>query len=181
MVAVFLYCVLNMPYCPVCGSQVKEDTRFCPKCGHDLKAPIAAQPQYKYEQVKQRPTGVTILAVLQILGGLIFFGLGVLLMAVAGLIGLAGLTDTTVFPAFIGSAVIGIIGVVMLVIGVLSFAVAYGYWNGLGWSWTLGIAITVIGILMSIPSLPQGIIGLAIEALILYYLTRPYVKTWFKK
>jgi multisubunit Na+/H+ antiporter MnhG subunit len=165
----------------MCGSQVNEETRFCPKCGCDLKASIAAQPQYGYEPVKQRPTGVTILAVLQVLGGLIFFGLGVLLMAVAGLIGLAGLTDTTVFPAFIGSAIIGIIGIIMLVIGILGFAVAYGYWNGLGWSWTLGVAITVIGVIISIPSLPQGIIGLAIEALIIYYLTRSNVKSWFGK
>jgi multisubunit Na+/H+ antiporter MnhG subunit len=181
-VTVFLYCVLNMPYCPICGSQVKEETRFCPNCGCDLKASIASQPQYRYEQAELRPTGVTILAVLQVLGGIVFFGLGVLLMAIAGLIGIVGLTPgTSPFPILIGSAVVGIIGIIMLAIGILGFAAAYGFWNGLGWSWTVGIAIAVIGVIITISSLPHGILGLAIEALILYYLTRPYVKRWFRK
>lgn len=31
-----------MPYCPKCGSEVKEDALFCPKCGSPLKIEQAA-------------------------------------------------------------------------------------------------------------------------------------------
>jgi multisubunit Na+/H+ antiporter MnhG subunit len=122
------------------------------------------------------------MAVLQVLGGLVFCGLGALMMVFAGFMGTGGLIpDIPIFPAFVGGVVIGIIGGIMLVIGILGFAVAYGYWNGRGWAWTLGMVITVISLILDLLSLPEGALGLIINALIIYYLTRPYVKRWFGK
>ena len=69
----------------------------------------------------------------------------------------------------------------MLIIGVLGFAVAYGYWNGRDWIWTVGMIITVIGLIMGIFSLLESIIGLIINGLIIFYLTNPYIKRWFGK
>ena len=173
-----------MPFCSKCGSQVPDESRFCPNCGQDVTKPVTAPPTpgIPEQQVIQRPTGVTIMAVLQVLAGLVFFGLGALMMALAGFVGMAGvIPDIPVFPAFLGGVVLGIIGAIMLVVGILSFVVAYGYWNGRGWAWTLGIVLTVISLVLDLLSLPEGGLGLIINALIIYYLTRPYVKRWFGK
>ena len=179
-----------MPYCPKCGAEASEGTRFCPSCGQDLSATTAAAPQAARipEQVKQRPTGVTTLAILQILGGLLFLVLGGFALVIGGLLGMAGMAGMVpdmpdmpeMFPLFLSGAG-AIIGMIMIVIGILSFAVAYGYWNGLGWAWTLGLVVAVIGLVMGLTSLPSGIVGIIIDALIIYYLTRPHVKTYFGK
>ncbi len=37
-----------MPYCPDCGTEISEDTRFCPNCGtalHDRKEPAGETPR----------------------------------------------------------------------------------------------------------------------------------------
>ena len=81
--------------------------------------------------------------------------------------------------------VVSIIGGIMSVLGILGFVVAYGYWNGRGWAWTLGIVITVIGLILSLLIIPQRlsymIISLVINGLIIYYLTSLDVKVWFGK
>jgi len=69
----------------------------------------------------------------------------------------------------------------MMIIGVINFIIAYGFWNGRGWAWTLGLIFSVLSIIIGIISLPGGIPGIIIYALVLYYLTRPYVKRFFGK
>ncbi|MCP8310713.1 MAG: zinc ribbon domain-containing protein [Candidatus Methylarchaceae archaeon HK02M1] len=39
-----------MPYCPKCGTEVREEMTFCPKCGAPLKAPPAGYRPEKYEK-----------------------------------------------------------------------------------------------------------------------------------
>jgi len=174
-----------MPYCPKCGEEVPQEGRFCPNCGQDLtRSPPAPQARAASfpEQVVERPTGVTILAALQVLAGLIFCVFGALLLAVAGLLGLVGVSpEIPFFPLFLGGVVVGVVGGIMLIIGIASFAVAYGYLNGRGWAWTLGLVIAALGLLMGILSLPEGVVGLLVDALIIYYLTRPHVKRFFGK
>ena len=34
-----------MPYCPKCGSEVKDENSFCPKCGVSLKASAPVPPK----------------------------------------------------------------------------------------------------------------------------------------
>jgi len=82
---------------------------------------------------------------------------------------------------FLGGLVLGVVGGIMTVIGLVSFAVAYGYLNGLGWAWGLGLVVAVIGIVLGLPSLPGSIISILLEVLIIYYLTRPHVKRFFGK
>jgi len=41
------------------------------------------------------------------------------------------------------------------------------------------VILLALGIVSSLLSLPQGIIGIAINAVILYYMTRPHVKEFF--
>jgi len=134
------------------------------------------------ERVTQRPAGVTVLAALQILGGIVFFGLGVIMLAVAGFLGIARFwANIPTFPAFFGRLILGAIGGVMVVIGLACFVIAYGYLNGQGWAWTLGLAITVLSLVLGLISLPNGVIGVLVDVLIIYYLTRPRVKRFFGK
>ena len=54
---------------------------------------------------------------------------------------------------------------------------------GVKWSWWLAIIIYALGTISSLASIVVGsilsVIGLIIEALLLYYITRPGVKSWF--
>jgi uncharacterized membrane protein (DUF2068 family) len=77
---------------------------------------------------------------------------------------------------------------------------AYGLWKGKGWACTISIIVLSIGITIDIISvsitstgrfsntgsnllgdIASGIVSLAINALIIYYLYRPHVKAYFGK
>jgi hypothetical protein len=121
---------------------------------------------------RDRPTGVTILAILEIILGLIY-GLGGLLFLVA-----AG------FIAEYASGVIGAlssgIGAGLLIFALIRFVLAWGFLSGQGWSRIMGLVLAVLGILVGLVSLPIGIIDLVLNGLIIYYLTRPYVVDYFR-
>jgi O-antigen/teichoic acid export membrane protein len=79
--------------------------------------------------------------------------------------------------------------------------VSYGLLKGKGWAWTVTVILTIIAIVIQIISVVSSsmfnasfsadmnalvsgishIIGLAINRVILYYLYRPHVKTYFGK
>ena len=115
-----------------------------------------------------RPTGISILAILEIFGGIVAIISG-LLIAIAGSSILGGLGN--------------ILGIVAIISGLFAVAVGYGFWTGAKWSWWLAIIIYALGIISSLASIVVGsilsVIGLIIEALLLYYITRPGVKSWF--
>jgi hypothetical protein len=133
---------------------------------------------------RERPLGVTILAILEAIGGIIYI-VGILL------IGLFFEMITTFMPetmprmvgffrGFLGMIVL-VIAIILLILGLISFLLAYGLWTGKGWAWTLTLIFSIIGILLGLVSLPTGIITILINVLILYYLTRPHVKAFFGK
>src|SRR5690348_10910892 len=134
----------------------------------------------------KRPTGVTVLAILDILGGLAGLGAGALL------IGIAALASSSLANQYPGiSAISGIasilyaLGALALVIGLLSIIVAIGFLGGKGWAWTLGIVVGVINIIGSLVETAIGfysnIIGIIFPIIIIYYLMRPHVKAFFGK
>ena len=112
------------------------------------------------ESQKHRPLGVTIVAVLTAIGGLIFLGSGLVLLIVG-------------------------IGVILLALGIAYLVMAYGLWNGRGWAWTITLILSVIGIVVAIASIVAGnvsaIISIIIHAVVIYYLYRPNVKAYFGK
>src|SRR5574341_1790137 len=145
-----------------------------------------------------RPTGVTILGVLAILagiagliGGFVLIGLGVLLGTLALT---ADITNALTQAGYPGLASLGvgliativvIFGVIVLLIGILELATGIGFFGGKGWAWTLGIAVSVLNIILGIVQIAVGsygsIVSLIISLLILYYLMRPHVKAFFGK
>ena len=110
---------------------------------------------------RERPLGITILAILA---------------AIAGVIGLI-----TYLPA-IGLGALAIIG---LVLAIVYLAFAYGAWTLQAWGWTLGVALAAVGILFALFWLTQGadvvttLVNIVIPAVILYYLFQPDVKAAF--
>jgi predicted membrane protein DUF2127 len=114
---------------------------------------------------KQRPIGVTIIALLAILGGILFLVSGLLTL----LIPLVGI--------FLGSG--------LFILGLAYFLMAYGLWKGKGWAWTLTLILSGIGIIVGIGSIVVGNLGsifhTIINAIIIYYLYRPTVKSFFNR
>ena len=124
-----------------------------------------------------RPAGVAILAVLEICLGLFSLAGGALAVAGAGLSGFTGLVFLT--------GLLVALGFLLAILGILFLAVGWGTWSGQGWAWTIGVALSIIGIITGLISLAAGtagsIVGLILQVLILYYLTRPHVKAFFGK
>ncbi|HET7149427.1 MAG TPA: DUF2127 domain-containing protein [Candidatus Nitrosopolaris sp.] len=124
-------------------------------------------------QIRSRPFGVTIIAILIIIAGVISLFIGIGAVAIGPLIGL----------------VFVVIGAISLALGVAYLVMAYGLWKGKGWAWTISTIILFIGIVIDIISLPRrstgdivsSIVSIAINAVILYYLYRPHVKAYFGK
>ena len=121
----------------------------------------AQPPAYRAE----RPLGVTILAVLAALSGILLL---LAALAIASLSILAG--PAAIIPAGLGSGV-------LLVLSLLYLLVAYGLWNGQTWAWWLAVILAALDLVIALLSL--NIASLIIPAIILWYLTRSHVKEYF--
>jgi uncharacterized membrane protein (DUF2068 family) len=112
------------------------------------------------ETSKHRPLGVTIIAALNVIAGLISIAVGI--------------------PALI----VGV-GIVLIVVGIASLVMAYGLWKGRRWAWTITLILSGIGIIFGLASLAarhtEAIVEIIIYAIIIYYLYRPNVKAFFGK
>jgi|SRR5437879_2597793 hypothetical protein len=158
---------------------------------------------------KHRPLGVTIIAILTIIEGILLLLGGVSLIAVGALISVAPHTTTAnilLVPQFFG-VIPAAIGTVLLEIGIAYLVMFYGLLKGKGWAWTITIILVVIGIAIQIISTTSaavfsaslvssslsnnvntflsgiigGIIAIAINVVVVYYLYRPNVKAYFGK
>jgi uncharacterized membrane protein (DUF2068 family) len=123
-------------------------------------------------QQKHRPLGVTIIAILTIIGGIGFLASGI-----AAVVAAPFLSDMEGLSAGIGAA--------LMALGIAYFVMAYGLWKGKGWAWTITLVLSFIGIVLGIASIVTGNIGavfhLIINIIVVYYLYRPNVKMFFGK
>ena len=137
-----------------------------------------------------RPLGVSIIAILNVISGIIMLIGGVGLAAV----GSALPTMTTVNPnaggqmalvGLLGGGAAAAVGAVLIVLGIVSFIVAWGLFKGKGWAWTVTIILSGISVIMGIVSLVGGnfgaIVNIIIAGVVIYYLYRPHVKAYFGK
>lgn len=139
---------------------------------------------------KPRPTGVTIIAILNIIGGIIMLIAGIAVVAVGSLLpGVfeEGMMETGALgmpSALVGGAAVAV-GAVIIALGIFSFVVAYGMLKGMSWAWTLTVVLSVISIVLNAVSLASGnfggIVNIIISGIVLYYLYRPHVKAYFGK
>jgi hypothetical protein len=119
----------------------------------------------KVRQIGQpRPTGVTIIAILNIIMGIFMLQSGVFFVA-AGIIlsslppsafeeenltaddfGIDDLSGIT--ASLIGELIT--VGSVMIAIGIVSFIVAYGLLKRMGWAWTVIVVLSIINIALNV-------------------------------
>jgi hypothetical protein len=160
-------------------------------------------------QSTKRPFGVTIIAILVIVGGILLIFAGLSLLAFGVLFTAvtieeqqqeqfqlqpqdsqdADLQSLTQFFAAFGI----VIGSIVLGVGIGYLVVSYGLLKGKGWAWIVTLILTIIAIVIQVASvisstisldalvsaITSHIIGIAINGVILYYLYRPSVKAYF--
>lgn len=127
-----------------------------------------------------RPAGITILAIFQILFGIIG------LLASLAIIGLSTLVSTLPTVGGLLGALGLIIGGVFLFFSTVWLATGFGLLHGRGWAWTLGMIFSILSILGAIGAITIGLYtggvgGLIFWGFMIYYLTRNHVKAFFGK
>ena len=131
-----------------------------------------------------RPTGVTILAVLSAIGGVLGLLAGVALLGLGGIA--AGATGQAAFFGLGAHA-----GIITVAIAIGQLAFAYGAWSLQPWAWSLGMVLALASIVWSVllavtsgdivNGLISQAISIAISGVIIYYLNTPNVKAAFGK
>ena len=120
---------------------------------------MAAYPTYPAAPTRSRPIGVTILAVLTILGGVLLLLLGIVVIAFSSLLVGVGLP--------LGFGLTGsILGAIVLIFGIIWIAVGSGLLNLRSWAWWLAIIVMVLSII----GLITAPIAAILPGLILVYL-----------
>ena len=131
-----------------------------------------------------RPLGVTILSILYILAGLLGI-IGSLLLSLFGASIIAifispegGPMPPSLLTASAG-LIAGFMALILLIFSVIDLIVGIGLYNGRDWARVIALIFAVIGLIGGILSIPIGIIWIVINAIIIWYLTRPHVKRFF--
>ena len=144
-----------------------------------------------------RPLGVTIVSILMIVNGIILVGGGVwAAYFIPNLIthqltgNLSNITDgNQLAPQLSTSITSAIVSVVMvtagiaMAIGIASFVLSWGLLKGKGWSWIITMILSIISVVFGIIGLASGgipnIFSIIINGIILYYMYKPEVKSYF--
>ena len=111
-----------------------------------------------------RPLGVTILAILQLLGALALFSIGAL----------AVLAGILLAPWFL------LIAAIPLILGIVGFILFYGLWNLKSWAWIWTIVVNILTIVTSLTNISGQILSIAISLIIVIYMFSPGTKEHFR-
>ncbi|MFW9805042.1 MAG: hypothetical protein ACFFFC_20510 [Candidatus Thorarchaeota archaeon] len=106
----------------------------------------------------ERPLGVMIIAILQILGALALIGGGTLFFVIP----------------FWGA----LVGAIMVLLGIFFLWVGLGLWNMKSWAWMWAMIVNIIGAILNLYSTTW--IGLIINIIIIVYLNAPGIRAVFR-
>jgi uncharacterized membrane protein (DUF2068 family) len=92
-------------------------------------------------------------------------------------------------PAQGSGSIFTVLGAVLIPLGVASLVVAYGLFKAKSWAWSVAVVLSIIGIVVNVISLVTANMGaitgalvdIAINAIVLYYLSRRNVRQYFGK
>jgi hypothetical protein len=128
----------------------------------------------------RRPLGVTILAILQLIAGLLGLCLPTVLLVGGTLVAFLGTAGTVI-------GAIGIVaGLLMLIGPLLHLIVAYGALNLRQWAWWLGVIATGVDVagaalnLWNGVGLLQAIVPVGFSLIVFVYLLTPGVRQAFR-
>jgi uncharacterized membrane protein (DUF2068 family) len=82
-----------------------------------------------------------------------------------------------------------VLGAVLIPLGIASLVVSYGLFKAKRWAWYVAVVLSIIGIVVNVISLVTANMGaitgalvdIAINAIVLYYLSRRNVRQYFGK
>lgn len=127
---------------------------------------------------EQRPGGVTALAILVGIAGVIVLVIGFIAVIGAGATWL-GASDASAIPA-------ATIGAFYLALGLITLFVAWSLLSLRRWAWVLAVIVVVVQLAGHVASVvardigvPQAIVASVIPVIVLVYLTRPRVRSAF--
>ena len=131
---------------------------------------------------QHRPTGITIIAVLMIIGGLILIFTGITPLFLGPLISI----DISNYPISALGLLVTIGGLVLVGLGIASLIVSWGLLKGKRWARTITLIISFIAIIFAIISLVSSgelthVISIIIYGIIIYYMFTDKVKLFFGK
>ena len=131
---------------------------------------------------QHRPTGITIIAILMIIGGLVLLFTGITPLFIGPLISIDSSDSSTSELGFL----ITIGGLVLVGLGIASLIVSWGLLKGKRWARIITLIISIIAIIFAIVSLVSSedlvhIIPVIIYGVIIYYMFTDKVKLFFGK
>ncbi len=139
----------------------------------------------------QRPTGITILAILDFIGAAIELLIAILFFAGGSFLSsITNAPGASMFGNMMGAA--GLPGgVVFLLFAAIGFAIGFGFWKLQNWAriiqivfLIIGLAFGLLGVVRVFSAFSAGIlvyqlVVLGLEAFILWYVLTPAVKAAF--
>ena len=191
-----------MPLCKYCGKEITAEASFCPNCGAAIAVVAssttitqrAIEPSY----LKTRPLGIMIITILE---GIVSFFIFISSLALLGLTaylstrGWGNIPVDELQRAFqqmpwastfasiplltLTTTLFAVLGVILLIVAIVGFIMMWGLWTGKRWAWYITIFLQGLSAILGILSLPGSIVSIIINCGIIYYLTRPYVKTYY--
>ena len=130
---------------------------------------------------QNRPTGITVISILMIIGGLILLFTGIAPLVIGPLISI----DSDYSTSSLGF-LITIGGLALVILGIASLIVSWGLLKGKRWARTTTLIISFIAIIFAIISLVSSgelthVISIIIYGIIIYYMFTHKVKFFFGK
>jgi len=134
--------------------------------------------------MSNRPTGITILAILALLGGLYLLFIGGFSTIIGPMMGQEMTTQTDDATAMAVGGAMTIMGIGLLAVGIFQLVAAYGLFTLKSWAWMLMVIMQVLSLIMNGfrlagPDKSPAIVAIVVAAAIMYYLFRPNVKQAF--
>ena len=128
-------------------------------------------------QKPQRPTGITIIAILGFIAGILAILGGALFLAVAS----SGILSSYGMGMF--SGFVSLFGGIIIIVGFVAIFASWGMWSGKTWAWYLSVVLYALATIFEVIALIggglTGIVALLIDILLLWYMFRPHVKAFF--
>ena len=157
--------------------------------------------------IRHRPTGVTILGILFVIVGAFTLLGGIATLVAIPFVSnvnpnvindelqLNGQQQPLLTPseqtalAQGSGSILTVLGAILIPLGIASLVVAYGLFKGKSWAWLVAVVLSTIGIIVNAISLVTAnmsaitgaLVGIAINAIVLYYLSRRNVREYFGK
>ncbi len=129
-----------------------------------------------------RPLGVTILSILNAVGGLVFIFAGLSVFVYGDVyvkILMSQFPHRMLMSHHEFLVMIRYIAITSIIGGILGIVIGFGLWIGATWAWWIYMVILALNLISTIFMLPRSILGLVIVLIVIYYMTRPHVRKYF--